>query len=225
MKESIVGLIPIKGSSERVPNKNLRDFNGESLLQIKLNQLSEAEGFDSIIVSSENHEVIDIAKSNGFETHLRDPKYSTSHVPMSEVYSYIASEIHGDNIAWINATNPLAESQIYTKATQLYHDIYEAHDCLLSAINVQENLFYNGLPVNFKPNPWPRSQDLEGVYSLTFVINILKREDMIKWGSCVGNKPYFYLMDKVDSWDIDDQADFDFCEMIHKKRNNNYRDI
>ena len=31
---------------------------------------------------------------------------------------------------------------------------------------------------------------------------------MIEWGSCVGNIFYFYDLDKVDSWDIDDQADF-----------------
>ena len=76
----------------------------------------------------------------------------------------------------------------------------------------------NGKPVNFKPYPWPRSQDLKGAYSLSFVINLLKREDMIKWGSCVGNNPYLFILDTIDSWDIDFQEDFDFCEMIYEKR-------
>ena len=153
MKGSIVGLIPVKGSSERVPNKNLREFNGQSLLEVKLNQLSKAKGFERIIVSSESEKVLNIAIANGFDIHKRDPKYSTSHIPMSDVYSYIASEIEGDNIAWINATNPLAEAEIYTKAAQTYHEMSNNYDCLLSAINVQENFFYNGVPVNFKPNP------------------------------------------------------------------------
>ena len=218
MKGSIVGLIPVKGSSERVPNKNLREFNGQSLLEVKLNKLSKAKGFERIIVSSESEKVLNIAIANGFDIHKRDPKYSTSHIPMSDVYSYIASEIEGDNIAWINATNPLAEAEIYTKAAQTYHEMSNDYDCLLSAINIQENLFYNRVPVNFKPNPWPRSQDLEGVCSLTFVINILNRKDMVSWGSCVGNSPYFYYMDKLDSWDIDDQVDFDFCEFMYKRR-------
>ena len=93
-------------------------------------------------------------------------------------------------------------------------------DCLLSAYEVKENLFYNGQPVNFKPNPWPKSQDLRGVYAMSFVINILKREDMVKWGSCVGQKPYFYLLDLVTSTDVDFQWDFDFCEMIYRERSN-----
>jgi len=218
MKGNIVGLIPVKGSSERVPEKNLREFNGKSLLEVKLDQLSKAEGFETVIVSSESKTVLEIAFANGFDIHERDPKYSTSDVPMSDVYSYIASEIHGDNIAWINATNPLSEAHIYTEAAKTYHQMSDDYDCLLSAINVQENIFYNGAPVNFKPNPWPRSQDLQGVSSLTFAINILKRDDMVKWGSCVGTSPYFFYMDKLDAWDIDDQVDFDFCEFMYKRR-------
>ncbi len=214
---SIVGLIPIKGTSERVPNKNLREFHGKSLLEVKLDQLSRAEGFDKLIVSSESPKVLDIAIANGFDIHERDPKYSTSDIPMSEVYSFIASEIEGDNIAWINATNPLSDSHVYSKAVELYREMETSYDCLLSAINVQENIFYNGVPVNFVPNPWPRSQDLHGLCSLTFAINILKRTDMIKWGSCVGSSPSFYYMDKLSSWDIDTQEDFDFCELMFKR--------
>tara|TARA_B100001093_G_scaffold476031_1_gene502063 strand:- start:4090 stop:4755 length:666 start_codon:yes stop_codon:yes gene_type:complete len=220
MKGSVVGLIPVKGSSDRVKQKNLRDFAGSSLLEVKLNQLKDAKGFEDLIVSSEDDEVLQIAKKHGFSIHTRDPKYSTSDVPMSDVYSHIASEIKGDNIAWINVTNPLAECMIYTEAVELYNSIEPAYDCLLSSILLQENVFYEGEPVNFTPYPWPKSQDLKGLKSLTFVINILKRKDMVAWGSCVGNAPYFYELDKIDSWDIDDQADFDFCEFMYKQRFN-----
>lgn len=222
MKGSVVGLIPVKGSSDRVKQKNLRDFAGSSLLEVKLSQLKEAEGFEDLIVSSEDRDVLRVAEKNGFNVHIRDPKYSTSDVPMSDVYSYIASEIGGENIAWINVTNPLAGPHIYTKALKLFHEMDASHDCLLSSINLQENLFYQGIPVNFSPYPWPKSQDLQGLNSLTFVINILKRIDMISWGSCVGNSPYFYDLDKIDSWDIDDQADFDFCEFMYKRNSINF---
>ena len=218
MKGTIVGLVPVKGSSDRVKQKNLRSFCNTSLLELKLNQLKNVKGFNDIIVSSEDEEVLKVAESKGFSLHVRDPKYSTSEIPMSEVYSFIASEIHGDNIAWINVTNPLAETQIYEEACNLYHKMESKYDCLLSSVALQENVFFNGQPVNFKPYPWPRSQDLKGFNSLTFVINILKRSDMIEWGSCVGNTPYFYDLDKVDSWDIDDQADFDFCEFVYSQR-------
>lgn len=218
-KKEVIGLVPVKGSSERVPMKNLRKFGDTSLFELKLSQLSKSKGFEKIIVSSEEENILSIAKREGFLVHKRDPKYSTSDIPMSEVYSYIASEIEGENIAWINVTNPLADSEIYTNAVKLFNQMEKNYDCLLSAINLQENVFYKGIPVNFSPSPWPRSQDLQGACTLPFVINILNRQDMIEWGSCVGKSPYFYYLDKLDAWDIDTQEDFDFCEMIYSKKN------
>jgi CMP-N-acetylneuraminic acid synthetase len=221
MNEEVVGLIPVKGLSERVPMKNLRKFGGTSLFELKLSQLSRAKGFEKIIVSSEEDEILSVAKKNGFDTHERDPKYSTSNVAMSDVYSYIASEIEGENIAWINVTNPLADSDCYTNAIKSYRSMDSEYDCLLSVSDVQDYLFHKNQPLNFKPNPWPKSQDLSGVLEMTFVINILKRKNMMKWGSCVGDTPYFYHLSKIDSWDIDFQEDFDFCEMIYNKRHSN----
>ena len=219
MSKEIIGLIPVKGSSERVPMKNLRKFSDSSLFELKLSQLSKARGFEKIIVSSEEDKILSIAEKKGFGVHERDSKYSTSDIPMSDVYSYIASEIDGENIAWINVTNPLADSDCYTNAVNAYRNMDVKYDCLLSVSEVQDYLFHEGHPVNFKPNPWPKSQDLSGVLEMTFVINILKRQDMVKWGSCVGSSPYFYHLSKIESWDIDFQEDFDFCEMIHKKLN------
>ena len=161
---------------------------------------------------------MEIAKKNGFDTHERDPYYSTSKVPMSEVYSYIASSVEAEHLAWINVTNPLAEYFIYDKAVEIYSKILNKHDSLLSAVEVKENFFFNNKPINFKRSPWPRSQDLKPLISLPFVINILKRKNLIKWGSCVGKKPYFYVIDNLEAKDIDNLEDFLFCEAIFKSK-------
>lgn len=219
--KEIVALVPVKASSERVENKNTRPFHDTTLFELKLRQLKRVKGFSNIIISSEDDKLLNIAVVNGFDVHRRDPKYSTGMVPMSEVYSYIASEIEGEHIAWVNVTNPLAESKVYEDAIKIYENLDSDYDCLLSAYEVKEYLFYNGRPVNFKPNPWPRSQDLSGVCAISFVVNILRRGDMVKWGSCVGDRPYFYILDSVISTDIDFQWNFDFCEMIYKKNVNN----
>ncbi len=214
----IIGIIPVKGNSDRVKKKNLRKFANTNLFELKLSQLKKTTKFKSFIVSSENKKVLRIAEKNGFQTHLRDPYYSTSKVPMSEVYSYIASSIDSKYVAWINVTNPLAEAKVYDKAVTIFNKVKTKYDCLLSAVNNYENYFYKGKPVNFKPTPWPRSQDLRPLISLPFVINILLRKNLIKWGSCVGKKPFFYTLDPVISTDIDNKHNFDFCEMIYRKR-------
>ena len=137
---------------------------------------------------------------------------------MSEVYSYIASAVNAKHVAWINVTNPLAGPKIYDEAVRLYKKNLNRFDSLLSAVEVKENFFYNGKPINFKTSPWPRSQDLKPLISLSFNINILKRNDLIKWGSCVGKKPFFYLLNSLDAKDIDSPEDFQICESLYKSR-------
>ena len=219
LKEDIVALIPVKGDSQRVKKKNLRKFHKSNLLKVKLNQLKKTKCFDKIIISSEDENVLEIAKKFKFDIHYRDPYYSSSSVPMSEVYSYIASEIEGDNIAWVNITNPLAGPEVYNQAVQIYNKIKSKHDCLLSAVNTKQNFFYKNRPVNFKPYPWPRSQDLKPLISLSFIINIMKRKNLIKWKSCVGKKPYFFFVNPIISIDIDDIYSFKLTETIFKNNN------
>ncbi len=217
-KIDVVGIVPVKANSERVKKKNLRKFGNTNLFELKLKQLKKTKNFKEIVVSSEDKNILNFAKKNGFSIHLRDPYYSTSTVPMSEVYSYVASSVNAEHVAWINVTNPLAESKIYDKAVELYKKNLKKCDCLLSAIEVKENFFYRKKPLNFPRSPWPRSQDLEPLISLPFVINILKKQNLVNWGSCVGKKPFFYVLDNLSAKDIDNPEDFLFCETIYQKR-------
>ena len=82
---------------------------------------------------------------------------------------------------------------------------------------MRENFFYKKKPLNFPRSPWPRSQDLEPLISLPFVINILKKKNLVKWGSCVGKKPYFYILNNIVAKDIDNPEDFEFCEIMYNK--------
>lgn len=58
MKNKIVGLIPVKGNSDRVKKKNTRKFGNSSLFLHKLNQLKQTKCFDEIIVSSEDRKIL-----------------------------------------------------------------------------------------------------------------------------------------------------------------------
>jgi len=218
--KSVVALIPVKGNSERVAKKNIRNFANTNLLELKLSQLERTSCFSDIIISSEDKEILNKVKSLGFNFHERDPKYSTSDIPMSSVYSYIASEIHGEHIAWVNVTNPLVESKFYQDAVTSYSEMSIDYDCMPSAYKLQEYLIYREKPVNFSPNPWPKSQDLDGMYSLSFAINQLKREDMISWGSTIGNKPKLFVLPQDISIDIDTEEDFNYAQFLYKKRFN-----
>ena len=218
MIKDIVAVVPVKANSDRVKAKNLRPFADTTLFDLKIHQLKNVQGFSKIIVSSEDEFVIEKSLQFGVEVHHRDPMYSTSDIPMSEVYSYIASEVSGENIAWVNVTNPLSGENIYSKAIEIYNKLESRYDCLLGVSEMKDYMFFRDNPVNFQRAPWAKSQDLEPLYSMNFAVNILKREDMVEWGSCVGFSPYMYVIDSIDGWDIDVQSDFNFCESVYLSR-------
>ena len=217
-RNNIVAIVPVKGNSVRVKKKNLTKFANSNLFKIKLKQLKKTDCFKKIVISSESKKILNYAKKNGFGIHLRDKFFSTSKVPMSDVYKNIASEIDGEYIAWINVTNPLCDEYIYQSAVKKFKTISKNYDCFLSAVKNKQNYFYKNKPINFKRSPWPRSQDLQPIISLPFAISILKRKDMIKWGSCVGKKPFFYFLNSLVATDIDDQSSFKIAELLYKKK-------
>lgn len=119
----------------------MRSFGNSNLYEIKLKQLKKTIKFNKIIISSEDEDILEIAKKEGFDIHLRDKYYSTSAVSMSKVYSYIASEIQGEDIALINVTNLPVEHEIYDKAVETYYNIDSKHNCLLSSVRCYQNFF------------------------------------------------------------------------------------
>ena len=128
--------------------------------------MKKTDCFKKIIISSESKKILNYAKKNGFGIHLRDRFFSTSKVPMSDVYKNIASEVDGEYIAWINVTNPLCDEYIYQSAVKKFKTISKNYDCFLSAVKNKQNYFYKNKPINFKRSPWPRSQDLQPLISL-----------------------------------------------------------
>ena len=213
----LTAIIPVKASSERLKNKNLHPFLDTTLYEHKLNQLRKVP-FDRVVVSSEDKEILKIAEDFGFLTHHRDPMYSTPNIPMSQVYTYLASEVPGDEIALVNITNPLVEAGHYTRAVDSWCTASIDYDCLLSAYNVQKYLWKDSMPVNFDPFPHPRSQDLQGVCALSFAINIASKANVLKWGTFCGYQPYFFLLDRFESTKIDYIEDLKFCEMMYRKK-------
>ena len=128
--KDFTALIAVKGNSERIPKKNIRSFAKSTLLEIKLNQILENNLFKNILVSSESDEVLDICKKFKINIHKRDPYFSTPDVPMSEVYEYLANQVHTQFIAWIPVTSPLVDNFFYKKAINIFkkmdHNMYDS---------------------------------------------------------------------------------------------------
>ncbi len=109
MKISV--FLPCRAGSERVPKKNTRTFAGieGGLLKIKLTQLISCRSIDSIVLSTNDEEVICIAESmrNSKISIDRRPEYlATSSTSTDDLVKYVPSVISDGAVLWTHVTSP-----------------------------------------------------------------------------------------------------------------------
>ena len=70
----ILSIIPARGGSKGLPNKNIRPLLGKPLIAWTIEQAKQSKYIDRIIVSTENNEIAEIAKEYGAEIPFIRPK-------------------------------------------------------------------------------------------------------------------------------------------------------
>jgi pseudaminic acid cytidylyltransferase len=70
---SAVAIIPARGGSKRIPEKNIRVFAGKPIISYSIEAAKTSALFDRIIVSTDSDNIARIAVSHGAETPFRRP--------------------------------------------------------------------------------------------------------------------------------------------------------
>lgn len=169
-----VAIIPARGGSKRIPRKNIKPFAGLPIIAHSIKAAQEADLFDRIIVTTDDEEIADVARSFGAEIPFIRPKeLSDDHTATIPVIAHAVQTLQKhsviDAVCCIYATAPFIRSQ----------DITAAYNALIT-----HNKQY-AFPVTTFPFPiqrgvkrdddgniemfWPqhfatRSQDLEEAY-------------------------------------------------------------
>ncbi len=220
--------LPCRAGSERVKNKNTRQFAGieGGLLKIKLDQLTKCSLIDVIVLSTDDRKVIDIGKQYGerVKIDIRPPELATSEAKTDDLIKYAASIIEGSHILWTHVTSPFTGESLYIKAINDYFRAIASNenDSLLSVTPLRVHIWdKSGKPVNYEKGEtkWPRSQQVDTLYEINSAIFINSRENYLKLNDRIGLKPFLFEMAKTESIDIDYEDDFLMAESIFRFRN------
>jgi CMP-N-acetylneuraminic acid synthetase len=218
-RKKITAVIPIRKGSQRVPNKNFKEFyDGKNLLELKIEDLKKIQIIDEIIVNTDSDDAINIAKSYGVSYYMREPYYASSVCSQSDFFRNLAETTDSDIIIHTPCTSPLIKIDTMYDAINRFM-ISENDSCNAVGL-VKEYLWLNNKPLNYKiiNNNVPNSQDLPDVLKLTFGFNIISKELMIERSNVVGHNPLFYIVDEIEETDIDTQLDFDFAKLLYSKK-------
>ncbi len=216
---SLIALVPMKGHSERVSNKNIRDFNGKPLLYYILNTLEKSQSVAEIYVDTDSKVIEDQVKKyfDKIKIIARPKELCGDFVSMNEIIRYDIEEIGGEYFIQTHATNPLLKASTIDEAFNAF--LNSENDSLFSVNRLQTRLYdSNARAINHDPNSLIRTQDLIPVYEENSNIYIFSRESFKSAGKRIGNSPMMYEMDCLEAIDIDNETDFILAETLYKTR-------
>jgi len=77
-----LAVIPARGGSKRIPRKNIKNFCGKPIIAWSIEAALESGCFDRVIVSTDDPEIMEVAKKWGAETPFSRPvELSEDHTP------------------------------------------------------------------------------------------------------------------------------------------------
>lgn len=224
MKISV--FLPCRAGSERVPHKNTRTFAGTEggLLKIKLQQLIACNVIDTIVLSTNDEEVIQLAKtlsSDKIKIDRRPEHLATSSTSTDDLVKYVPSIISEGAVLWTHVTSPFIDGKIYEEAINTYKEVLSKgeNDSLMSVTALRTFIWNKEGAVNYDRNKekWPRTQTIEPLYEINSGIFLADIDIYKNLQDRIGKKPFLFENNDIDSFDIDWEEDFFIAEAIYKK--------
>lgn len=124
----ILGIIPARGNSKGVPQKNLQLLNGKPLLLHAIDTACASHVLDKIIVSSDDEAILTLARScPGVEIPFKRPsELAQDHTKISDVLLHLLTwlktqqDYQPDAIMLLEPTSPLRDIKDLQAAVELF---------------------------------------------------------------------------------------------------------
>jgi len=219
---NIVAIIPARGGSKGVFNKNIINFCGKPLIAWTIEQCLQSKYIDTVWVSSDSQEILGVAKKYGAKT-IQRPDDIAGDLATSESAWLHAIEIieeSGDIDLVIapQVTSPLREIKDIDNAIELFQK--ERFDSMFSGSIVEDLFFWqkdnnNKLQsVNYDYLNRQRRQDIEEKIIENGSFYIFKPKIIKKYNNRLGGKVGCSRMEFWKMFEIDNLEDVRMCQAM-----------
>jgi len=215
----IIALLPMKGESERVHNKNMRLFNGQPLCSVMLDKLAASHFIDKVIVNTDSVEIKTFIENRYKNVIVIDrPPHLLGHdVSMNKIIEYDINLFPADLYLQTHSTNPLLKEETITAAIQTFIDNRSIKDSLFSVTRFQTRFYLeNGKALNHDPEVLIKTQDLPVMYEENSCIYLFTKEAFEKNNRRIGDNPILFEIEQIEAVDIDVEEEFVLAEKLHK---------
>ena len=218
---NIIALLPMKGHSERVPNKNIRIFNERPLFHNIAKVLESSDYIKKIIINTDDKFIAENAKENFSKVLIidRPSNLQGDLIPMNEIINYDISKFDHEHFLQTHSTNPLLTKSTLERAIEFYFSNIDKYDSLFSVTKEYGRFYWDsGEPINHNPEKLLRTQDLTPLFKENSNIYIFSKSSFYKANNNrIGTKPFMFEMNKFEAIDIDNEEDFILAEILMRE--------
>ncbi len=209
-----LAVIPARGGSKGIKNKNRKLLNGKPLIQYTI-EAAQHSVIKDLVVSTDDKEIASITESLGASVLMRPAELAKDDTPTLPVLQHALNESVGnfDAVVTLQPTSPLRTSTHINESLKLFESIKDA-DSLVSVVKVPHNMvpqsimsIENGELVNHIDSTLLRRQDKPLFYARNGAAIYITTVKQLAH-SVFGGKIIPYEMSKNDSFDIDDNEDW-----------------
>lgn len=216
-RNCVLALITARGGSKGLPRKNILLAAGKPLVSWTIGAAISAECVDRVVLSSDDHEIMDAARSAGCDVPFSRPAHLASDVATSiDVVLHALDQLPGyEYVVLLQPTSPLRTAADIDAAFKLM--IESGAPSCVSACEVDQSPYLmfrikDGskverlLPEDCRVT---RRQDLPPIYVLNGAIYIARVDWLKQSKNFLGEGCVAYVMQKERSLDIDNAQDFE----------------
>lgn len=206
----IVSLIPARGGSKGIPNKNLIKILGKPLIQYAL-EASLRSKVNETWVSSDSKEILNFSNKLGAKIIKRPKKISSDNASSEQALLHFSEIIDYDIIVFIQCTSPLINFKDIDKGINKM----KKFDSIVS-VSETSQFFWNSDGPLYDLNNRNRRQVDKKRFLETGGIFITTRENLLKTKNRLSGKIGYLHIPKIRSFDIDNYDDLEIVKLIIK---------
>jgi CMP-N-acetylneuraminic acid synthetase len=232
----ILAFIPARGGSKRIPNKNIKLLNGKPLIAYTIEAAKASKYINRIVVSTDSEDIAGVARQCGAEVPFMRPKEisqedSTEMQFFEHALSWFSKneKYEPDLIVLLYPTSPFRKPESIDKAIEEICKHPEA-DSLRSVKLCSEHPYKMWVIEDGYLKPFVKSDDpnihtlsyqlFPKIYIQNASIYITKPSTIKNKKSPIGDIVLPFIMNEMESIDINTLLDFQFAEMVMKNIEN-----
>lgn len=224
---AVIGLIPARSGSKSISKKSIALCAGRPLMAYTCEAALATRLLDRVILSTDDAEIQDVGRQYGIDVPFTRPaELATDETPMIAVVRHALGWLRAEGssveaVVLLQPTSPLRSSRHIDESLELFRD--SGADTVVSVVEVPHQFnpvsllkIVEGRLSAYLPDQPQilRRQDKPKVYARNGPAVLVMRPRIIESGQFYSGDTRGYVMDRMDSLDVDDFRDLKLAELL-----------